>query len=222
MINNAFRKLSLKHHPDIGGDEELFKQINNARDYLLSNPVISTVYQTDDLKIDEEIKLTVFDLNSGFTKVFNITRFEDCHICKGSKCNYCKGYKIRYTDSYVLFVNAETLPEDYIYRIKMNPNKEQKDYYNVKVTIIKSKGLDVIFVKGKATLVYNISVSKENSNEINVPFIHDSSSLLRVSINPYSEVNKEFVTYVLKGRGFQSQTKDGKDFNDYRINVRYV
>jgi DnaJ-class molecular chaperone len=33
-IKKAFRKLSLEHHPDKGGDEEKFKEISNAYDVL--------------------------------------------------------------------------------------------------------------------------------------------------------------------------------------------
>lgn len=33
-INEAFRKLSKKHHPDVGGDEEMFKQLSEAYDIL--------------------------------------------------------------------------------------------------------------------------------------------------------------------------------------------
>ena len=36
-IKKAFRKLSLNHHPDKGGDEETFKKINEAYD-VLSDP----------------------------------------------------------------------------------------------------------------------------------------------------------------------------------------
>ena len=34
QIKRAFRKLALKHHPDRGGDEELFKRITEAHDVL--------------------------------------------------------------------------------------------------------------------------------------------------------------------------------------------
>jgi curved DNA-binding protein CbpA len=33
-IKKAFRKLALKHHPDRGGDEEMFKIITEAHDVL--------------------------------------------------------------------------------------------------------------------------------------------------------------------------------------------
>ena len=33
-IKKAYRKLSLKHHPDRGGDEEQFKKINEAYSIL--------------------------------------------------------------------------------------------------------------------------------------------------------------------------------------------
>jgi len=36
-IKTKYRILSKKHHPDIGGDENLFKLINNAKNILLNN-----------------------------------------------------------------------------------------------------------------------------------------------------------------------------------------
>ena len=42
-IKKAFRKLAQKHHPDAGGDEETFKQINEAYE-ALSNPESRKLY----------------------------------------------------------------------------------------------------------------------------------------------------------------------------------
>ena len=36
-IKKAYRKLAMKHHPDKGGDEKLFKEINEANDILTSD-----------------------------------------------------------------------------------------------------------------------------------------------------------------------------------------
>jgi hypothetical protein len=36
-INRVWRALSLEHHPDKGGDEELCKRINGAHDYLVEH-----------------------------------------------------------------------------------------------------------------------------------------------------------------------------------------
>ena len=35
-IKKAYRKLALQHHPDKGGDEEMFKKINNAYALLMN------------------------------------------------------------------------------------------------------------------------------------------------------------------------------------------
>lgn len=42
-LKKAFRKLSLKHHPDKGGDSDMFKKINNAYS-VLSNPEKKKAY----------------------------------------------------------------------------------------------------------------------------------------------------------------------------------
>lgn len=44
-IKKAFRKLAQKHHPDAGGDEEKFKEINEAYE-VLSDPEKKKVYDT--------------------------------------------------------------------------------------------------------------------------------------------------------------------------------
>ena len=44
-IKRAFRKLAQKHHPDAGGDEETFKQINEAYE-VLSDPEKKKQYDT--------------------------------------------------------------------------------------------------------------------------------------------------------------------------------
>ena len=36
-IKSAYRKLAMKHHPDKGGDESKFKDINQAHDILVNN-----------------------------------------------------------------------------------------------------------------------------------------------------------------------------------------
>lgn len=44
-VKRQFRKLSLKAHPDKGGDAEVFKRMNNAAE-ILSNPQLRQVYES--------------------------------------------------------------------------------------------------------------------------------------------------------------------------------
>lgn len=37
-IKTAYKRAAMRHHPDRGGDAELFKKLNPARDFLLSHP----------------------------------------------------------------------------------------------------------------------------------------------------------------------------------------
>ena len=39
-IKKAYRKLAVKHHPDMGGDEEKFKQLSEAYSLLSSEQKI--------------------------------------------------------------------------------------------------------------------------------------------------------------------------------------
>ena len=42
-IKKAFKKLAIKHHPDRGGDEEKFKEVNAANE-VLRNPEKRELY----------------------------------------------------------------------------------------------------------------------------------------------------------------------------------
>lgn len=43
-INKIYKKLCLRHHPDKGGNEEIFKEINNVHKEILKNPKIINDY----------------------------------------------------------------------------------------------------------------------------------------------------------------------------------
>lgn len=64
-IKSAFKELAKKHHPDRGGDEEKFKEINEAYG-VLSNP--------DQRKVHDNPKAGLFDGLSDFFNVFSSRR----------------------------------------------------------------------------------------------------------------------------------------------------
>lgn len=119
-IQRAYKKAALKNHPDKGGDEEVFKNINEAKEVLTDSNKrkIYDLYGLDGLNqmnnrsqqnenivkgenMVHQIKITLDDLYNGKTMKFNITRNIICDECdgKGCKvgcykiCNFCKGNK---------------------------------------------------------------------------------------------------------------------------------
>lgn len=75
-IKKAYRTLSLKHHPDRGGDKLLFQQINEAYE-VLSDPVQKEQYDNpshsiDNINIQEEMN-NIFDIFRNLSK----HRFEE-------------------------------------------------------------------------------------------------------------------------------------------------
>lgn len=119
-IQRAYKKAALKNHPDKGGDEEVFKNINEAKEVLTDSNKrkIYDLYGLDGLNqmnnrsqqnenivkgenMVHQIKITLDDLYNGKTMKFNITRNVICNDCdgKGCKvgcskiCNFCKGNK---------------------------------------------------------------------------------------------------------------------------------
>lgn len=62
LVEKQRRKLALKFHPDMGGDEDKMKEINNAADFLLN------------LKVIQPRPQVVFDMTEIFSSMFtNVT-----------------------------------------------------------------------------------------------------------------------------------------------------
>ena len=111
-IKKAFRKLSFQHHPDKGGDENKFKQINEAYSVLSdeqkkiqydtrgNNPFSqfgqgfnpfedifgNMMYQRKRAVPDKmiELSLSIMESYKGVEKNITYTRKKECITCKGS------------------------------------------------------------------------------------------------------------------------------------------
>jgi DnaJ family protein A protein 2 len=119
-IQRAYKKAALKNHPDKGGDTEVFKNINEAKEVLTDSNKrkIYDTYGLDGLNqmnnrsqsntniakgedMVHQIKVTLDDLYNGKTMKFNITRNIICNECEGNGCKsgcskiceLCKGNK---------------------------------------------------------------------------------------------------------------------------------
>ena len=108
-IKKAFRRLSKLHHPDKGGDQEKFKEINEAYQ-TLSNPEKKAAYDrgtvyrerskpiVTDLRI--QIHWTLDDIKKGRNFTVNVNRHITCPNCHGvgstnskavATCPHCQG-----------------------------------------------------------------------------------------------------------------------------------
>lgn len=105
-IKSAFRKLAMKYHPDKGGDETKFKEINEAHDILINNtntnnlshrnPHGSQVHVSAAKKKSRANKtvLKIFNLTmeeayQGVTKKLSMQYQKICSCT--SECNTCEG-----------------------------------------------------------------------------------------------------------------------------------
>lgn len=117
-IQKAYKRAALKNHPDKGGDEEIFKQINQAKE-ILTDHVKRRIYDTygeegvnnsdnnnfmtkgEDMVHQVSVKLD--ELYSGKPLKFNLTRNIICTTCNGNGCkleylkvcNNCNGQKFQ-------------------------------------------------------------------------------------------------------------------------------
>jgi curved DNA-binding protein len=72
-IKSAYRKMAMKHHPDRGGDEKKFKEVNEAYE-TLSDPQKK---QMIDMGVDPNAQHTNYRQGSPFEFHFNTGNFED-------------------------------------------------------------------------------------------------------------------------------------------------
>jgi DnaJ-class molecular chaperone len=82
-IKKAYRKLSLKHHPDRGGDSEKFKELSSAYDQITNpdkNPSGPTINPNVPMNMDDLIK-SMFGMNNVFPPGVE-TSFNFQHIHK--------------------------------------------------------------------------------------------------------------------------------------------
>jgi DnaJ family protein A protein 2 len=112
-IKKAYRKLSLKHHPDKGGDPETFKAISEAysvlsdseRKNLYDNPAPGNpfeamfgnmfgrhsqqVQQCEPIHV--QLEVTLNDVYTGASKEIVLSVTTVCNQCEFVKCDKCNG-----------------------------------------------------------------------------------------------------------------------------------
>jgi len=121
QIKKAYRELVLTAHPDKGGDEELFKKINNAYSILsddtkrknydkygsVDNDYIDDIFSrfgnfnqpniTKGVDLRIQMNLTYMDVLNGVVKSIKLNRKHICGVCRGTggeevdSCGSCNG-----------------------------------------------------------------------------------------------------------------------------------
>jgi DnaJ family protein A protein 2 len=93
-VKKAYRRLALVHHPDRGGDEKKFQEIQSAYD-CLSDTMKRTWYNRHGRKpmppskpVTILVALTLEELYSGTTKRIDQTVIIPCILCR---CHSCEG-----------------------------------------------------------------------------------------------------------------------------------
>jgi len=100
-IKSAYRKLAMKHHPDKGGDPEVFKNISHAYDVLsddskkaaYDNPGPQNfpfdMFKNDSLNFTTIVAITLEECYRGVKKRFSIEIERNCSCV--SMCKTCNG-----------------------------------------------------------------------------------------------------------------------------------
>ena len=107
QIKSAFRKMAMKHHPDKGGDENKFKEINEAYDILTNGggvgpprtgpgdifrdvQVSPAKKNTGNKTIIKNFDLTMIEAYTGVTKKISLQNQIKCEECC-VECSTCAG-----------------------------------------------------------------------------------------------------------------------------------
>jgi DnaJ-class molecular chaperone len=124
VLKSTFKSLAIKHHPDKGGNEDTFKNINSAHEYIknyqkdyinyLNNPIDNSFNEfvesvmdfstskkmkkrsSVDITIDMDLSLE--ELNDSFKNMVMYTRRISCSDCKNSGCVNCNNIGVLYQD----------------------------------------------------------------------------------------------------------------------------
>ena len=83
-IKKAYKKLAMQHHPDRGGDAEMFKKISNAYETLI-DPQKRAIHDNKPPPKQHEFTMNISleDAFKGSTKTLRITRRPPCSECNG-------------------------------------------------------------------------------------------------------------------------------------------
>jgi len=87
-IKQAFRKLAKQHHPDVGGDKEHFKKINEAYNVLVNKKDFDLNLDVN-VNIDIDIKNIMLKAEEATKKIFNLFGFETGEFEIQYKCPVC-------------------------------------------------------------------------------------------------------------------------------------
>lgn len=110
-IKEKYHKLLLKHHPDKGGNSEIFCKINEAFKVIQNKPERTSKPDSDDsmstidifksflkthiqskfFKEYKDLYLTLEEMYTGKIIKINMTKYIDCEKCIKSMCQYCSG-----------------------------------------------------------------------------------------------------------------------------------
>lgn len=139
-LKSSFRKLVIEYHPDKGGDENKFKQLNSAHEYIKKNqdaykkylktPTIDdnvsefidsmdTFFTSKRMKhrasvdIVISLELSVQNIDDTLSTMVMYTRRITCEECEGKRCSQCKNLGITYQDVILeININANAMNEN--------------------------------------------------------------------------------------------------------------
>ncbi len=101
-LKNAYRKLAHKFHPDVCGDERMFKLVTEAYEALAagapqaspSKPQTATpppVKPKSPADIHADLMITAKEAKDGTSRLVNIVQTRQCPECRDTKCKKCNG-----------------------------------------------------------------------------------------------------------------------------------
>jgi DnaJ-class molecular chaperone len=139
-LKATFKQLAIKYHPDKGGNEDKFKEVNSAHEYIkkhqddyilyLNSPPIS--HHSDDfiesintfntkkrmkrrpsVDVIIDMDLTVEEINDTFKTMVMYTRRISCEDCENKGCSNCGNIGVLYQDVMIeINITADVMNEE--------------------------------------------------------------------------------------------------------------
>jgi len=234
-----YRKMVLNHHPDRGGNEQKFKKIIEAYNFLKNytpSKSYSSAKQNTKTKpkrnvFDEKrqkrrtkpadpqdviipIEVSVEELHKGFEQNVKYRRRKACDNCYGSGCYICDGQLHHQSLEVGIYIHSTLMNDDneIIYKGFGEITYEAADLV-IKLNIVKSKFSLTTEENIKFPIVTSTASVSKNQTHV---LVNTLDSTVKVAI---PEDHKDVLR--LKGKGLKFDTSKGTIRGDHHVILKY-
>ncbi len=223
-IKKAYRKLSLKYHPDKNNNSsDMFNKITNAYEYLINNPITPTYNDTPNctpnntsINIytpqpnDPNNEDIIIELPITFENSFNGTS-----LPINIKRTIFNNNILKYEEERIYVTLPKSIDNNEIITINNKGNCYNFKYSDIKI-IIKLKDHELFLRDGLNIIYYSTITFKQSIIGVDFNITHLNNKIYRIR-NSNGEIINNNTNIVLKNLGFQRESFTGDIIIKFKI-----